>query len=89
MVMGACCWDDWLTRAETPRHPTPRDMTQLLATMTTPAAMAVRSLRQATAVVGTDMEAWDRFSAKAEFFMSLPGFDQAEFSQLAQRYGVG
>lgn len=64
-------------------------MTQLLATMTTPAAMAVRSLRQATAVVGTDMEAWDRFSAKAEFFMGLPGFDRAEFSQLARRYGVG
>lgn len=51
--------------------------------------MAVRALRQATAVVGTDMEAWDRFSAKAEFFMSLPGFNQVEFSQLAQRYGVG
>lgn len=64
------------------------DRTQLLATNTSPAAMAVKALRMAVATVGTDMDAWERHSARADKFMALPGFDRVEFSRLAKAYGV-
>jgi hypothetical protein len=64
-------------------HPNPRDMTQLLATMTTPAAMAVRSIRLANAKEDAgDMAGMLRCCQRTSLFMALPDFDYDEFVSL-------
>ena len=58
-------------------------MTQLLATMTTPAAMAVRSIRLANAKEDTgDMAGMLRCCERTSLFMALPDFDYQEFVAL-------
>ena len=58
-------------------------MTQLLATMTTPAAMAVRSIRLANAKEDAgDMAGMLRCCERTSLFMALPGFDYQEFVAL-------
>ena len=58
-------------------------MTQLLATMTTPAAMAVRSIRLANAKEHAgDMAGMLRCCERTSLFMALPGFDYQEFVAL-------
>ena len=58
-------------------------MTQLLATMTTPAAMAVRSIRLANANqdVG-DVAGILRCCKRTSLFMAMPDFDYDEFVAL-------
>jgi hypothetical protein len=58
-------------------------MTQLLATMTTPAAMAVRSIRLANAKEDAgDMAGMLRCCERTSLFMALPDFDYQEFVAL-------
>ena len=58
-------------------------MTQLLATMTTPAAMAVRSIRLANAKEDAgDMAGMLRCCERTSLFMALPNFDYQEFVAL-------
>jgi hypothetical protein len=58
-------------------------MTQLLATMTTPAAMAVRSIRLANAKEDAgDMAGMLRCCERTSLFMALPDFDYQEFLAL-------
>ena len=55
-------------------------MTQLLATMTTPAAMAVRSIRLANAKENCgDMDGMLCCCNRTSVFMALPDFDYDEF----------
>ena len=62
-------------------------MTQLLATMTTPAAMAVRSIRLTNAKEDAgDMDGMLRCCQRTSVFMSLPDFDYDEFVALAGKY---
>ena len=64
-------------------HPNLRTMTQLLATMTTPAAMAVRSIRLTNAKEDAgDMDGMLRCCQRTSVFMSLPDFDYDEFVAL-------
>ena len=58
-------------------------MTQLLATMTSPAAMAVRSIRLANAKEDAgDMSGMLRCRGNASKFMALPDFDYDQFLAL-------
>lgn len=58
-------------------------MTQLLATMTSPAAMAVRSIRLANAKEDAgDMAGMLRCCERTHLFMALPDFDYDEFMAL-------
>jgi hypothetical protein len=50
--------------------------------------MAVRCQSACIASVGSDMEAWDRWSASLDRWMSHPQFDMAEFSRLCRVYGL-
>ena len=62
---------------------TTQTMTQLLATMTTPAAMAVRSIRLANAKEDAgDMAGMLRCCERTSLFMALPDFDYQEFVAL-------
>lgn len=58
-------------------------MTQLLATMTTPAAMAVRSIRLANAKQDAgDMSGMMRCCERTRLFMAMSDFDYDEFVAL-------
>lgn len=59
-----------------------------LFTLQTPAAMTVKCEKMATAVVGDDMEAYARHTARADKFRNLKGFDWAEYNRLAKIHGV-
>ena len=59
-----------------------------LSTRTTPAAMVVRCELMAIDVVGEDMEAYERHTARAEDFRNLKGFDEKEYNLLAKFYGT-
>jgi hypothetical protein len=58
-------------------------MTRLVAAMTSPAAMAVRSIRLANAKENAgDIEGILRCCELTSLFMALPGFDYEEFASL-------
>jgi len=63
-------------------------MNNSLFTLQTPAAMVVKCEKMAVAVVGDNMEAYARHTARADKFRSLPGFNWAEYNRLARIHGV-
>ena len=63
-------------------------MTTTLFNNQTPAAMVVKCEKMAVAVVGDDMEAYTRHTARADKFRSLRGFDWVEYNRLAKIHGV-
>ena len=48
--------------------------------------MAVRCQSACIAAVGTDMEAWGRWSANLDRWMAHPEFNMAEFNRLCRLY---
>jgi hypothetical protein len=51
-----------------------------------PTNMAVRCQSHCIASVGSDMEAYDRWSATMDRWMAHPQFDMAEFNRLCRHY---
>lgn len=60
---------------------------------TNPTTQAVRCSKHCMSAIGSDtdelnIEAWERWSKRVDFFVSLPGFDRAEYNRLCRLYGV-
>ena len=50
--------------------------------------MAVRCQSACIAAVGSDMDAWSRWSVNLDRWMAHPEFDMAEFNRLCSAYQV-
>jgi hypothetical protein len=64
-------------------------MTPLTLLPATVTVMAARAQSAAIASVGTDMTAYERWSATLDKWMAHPGFDMVEFNRLCQAYNLG
>ena len=61
-------------------------MTPLSCLPASVTVMAARAQSSAIASVGSDMEAWERWTAKVDQWMAHPEFDMAEFNRLCRIY---
>ncbi len=66
--------------------PGPMSLPPLFMLGSSPTNMAVRCQSHCISAVGSDMDAYERWSARLDQWMSHPRFDMAEFSRLCRYY---